>query len=788
MVQGNGTELIKVETALQVLAGVCDGAHRRDGAGFNAPDAKRGHILAEKSQASKLTDAERYMAAQLLIKYAAQLEGYGYTVDASDVPDNPRSVRYNPTTNKIEIRFPKKDKDNPDFMERIKDLPGRVFFPDDWQDPRWNVPASNAHAVVAALSEDFAIAENVFEILENAPAQPVVTTASSTPTNAPAHIVSIETQALTFVARIAKRTEQGDFDKYLTVCRKLRDEGDAHFDKSVGGWVFDNVVLEKAISIFIEKFGADRVALPADIEQQRAAAQAAADTKAAAARNETEAIIAAIGLGPDLDAPLPGDPTKTLFMHQRIGVRWMIEHRRAINADDMGLGKTIETLVAAKGLAKHFGVRIFVVSPAMVKGDWRKAAAIVQVQVEIFSWAKIPSEPGKSFILIADEAHYAQNWKSGRSEKIRDLARDENCIAAFMCTGTPMKNGRPDNTYPLLYAVRHSLAFNRKKYQERYCNGHFERHPVRHKSGRTEDRANMHWDVSGATNLEEWHERTQDIILRRKKKDCLDLPPKMRILRRVELDAQELAAYEGKLAALEKIYDQRVAAGLIQDTSWALVEFGHVMHASSLAKVTTAIEMAQEVLEEGGQVVLYTEFLDVVHKLHAALGGEMLTGEDGREDAREAAKARFQSGQSKVMILTKAGGVGVTLTASQTIILLDRPWTPGDAEQIEDRLYRIGTTGTVSAYWLQLNGVDERRDDILIGKAERIGLALEGKAGTIEFESDSDIAMQVLATLRGHKPAQIEIEEPDAETSDEAAEWSAETELALAAEHNEEWI
>ena len=38
--------------------------------------------------------------------------------------------------------------------------------------------------------------------------------------------------------------------------------------------------------------------------------------------------------------------------------------------------------------------------------------------------------------------------------------------------------------------------------------------------------------------------------------------------------------------------------------------------------------------------------------------------------------------------------LGLTLTRSHTVILLDRPWTPGDAAQAEDRVRRIGQVRT----------------------------------------------------------------------------------------------
>jgi SNF2 family DNA or RNA helicase len=61
--------------------------------------------------------------------------------------------------------------------------------------------------------------------------------------------------------------------------------------------------------------------------------------------------------------------------------------------------------------------------------------------------------------------------------------------------------------------------------------------------------------------------------------------------------------------------------------------------------------------------------------------GELLTGEVVAKK-RQAMVDRFQSGLSPLFVCTYgAGGVGITLTAACTVILVDRPWTPGDVSQ-----------------------------------------------------------------------------------------------------------
>ena len=72
------------------------------------------------------------------------------------------------------------------------------------------------------------------------------------------------------------------------------------------------------------------------------------------------------------------------------------------------------------------------------------------------------------------------------------------------------------------------------------------------------------------------------------------------------------------------------------------------------------------------------------------------------------------------IVILGAGGVGITLTAARTIILMDRPWTPGDALQTEDRVRRIGQTKSVRSIWLRCFEVDEQIDKLIEQKSQNV--------------------------------------------------------------------
>lgn len=439
----------------------------------------------------------------------------------------------------------------------------------------------------------------------------------------------------------------------------------------------------------------------------------------------------------DLEKPLTNG--LTLFAHQRESVIRMIKNHRQILALDMGLGKTLTALITAKLFQQKYNWSVIVVCPVSLGGNWKRDALGLGVKIEIHSWAKVPVPPMGNYILICDEAHYAQSGsKSQRGQRFLTLAKSSFCRIAYLLTGTPIKNGRPINLLPLLEAVKHPLAQDKTYFHLRYCDA--KKTPW------------SRWDTSGVSNLPELYERTKDAMIRKTKAECLDLPDKLRILREVELSAKAKAIYDETLSDLRQQYLERVADGTINGGSESFVLFGQLRQAGSIAKVETALEIAQEILEEKQQLVIFTEFRKSLQLIYEELSKltrcEILHGQIDK-DERPKMVDRFQSGESKVFISTiGAGGVGLTLTKAQTVLLVDRPLTPGDAEQAEDRCHRIGQKSNVTCIWLQYGEVDTKVDIILQEKSKNIEAILTGleDKSNIQFSSHK-LAMQLLPKL-----------------------------------------
>ncbi len=432
----------------------------------------------------------------------------------------------------------------------------------------------------------------------------------------------------------------------------------------------------------------------------------------------------------DLAQPLPSG--RILFAHQREAVRWLLSNGKGILADDLGLGKTSSALVAAKALE----VPILVICPVTLKENWLAEAQLVDARIRVHSWAKIPRPPETDFVLIADEASYAQTWDAQRTQAMIRLARAPRCRATYLLTGTPLKNGRPANLYPLLYALDHRLARDKHWYERHYCDAHVTPWKT--------------WDINGAAHLDELHRELTDILLRRHKQDCLDLPEKTRVRRAAEVSAAMRETYQQTLEALRAEYQRRINAGEILPKGELLVMLSHLRHAGSLAKTETALALVEEVQQQEQQVVVFTAFQESAQRIVDALQAQgistcLLSGETPEKGRTPLVKG-FQSGQIRVLVCTLGtGGVGLTLTSAQTVILVDRAWTPGDTVQAEDRLHRIGQTDAVTAIWLGYGRIDAWIDDMLEEKAARIGQVLAEPGRLTPLDRLDELAQMLFA-------------------------------------------
>eukprot|EP00057_Strongylocentrotus_purpuratus_P018433 XP_011672907.1 PREDICTED: SWI/SNF-related matrix-associated actin-dependent regulator of chromatin subfamily A containing DEAD/H box 1 [Strongylocentrotus purpuratus] len=113
-------------------------------------------------------------------------------------------------------------------------------------------------------------------------------------------------------------------------------------------------------------------------------------------------------------------------------------------------------------------------------------------------------------------------------------------------------------------------------------------------------------------------------------------------------------------------------------------------------------KMLADLKEQGSRVLLFSQFvmvLDIVQE-YLKIRGHKFVRMDGQTPVAERAQLidKFNKNDSVFifMLSTRAGGVGINLTAANTVILHDIDFNPYNDKQAEDRCHRVGQTREVS--------------------------------------------------------------------------------------------
>ena len=217
-------------------------------------------------------------------------------------------------------------------------------------------------------------------------------------------------------------------------------------------------------------------------------------------------------------------------------------------------------------------------------------------------------------------------------------------------------------------------------------------------------------------------------LLRRTKAQAApDLPPRTEDELVVELEPAQRKLYDAELKraraqllgietarALDKVRFN-ILASLLRLRQIcchpALIDPAHAELPS--AKLDALLERVEELHEEGHQVLVFSQFVEMLEIIRARLiaagiGHLMLTGQtENRAELVE----EFQRDKTKTVFLLslKAAGFGLNLTAASYVILYDPWWNPAVEAQAIDRTHRIGQTRPVIAYrLLAANTVEQK--------------------------------------------------------------------------------
>lgn len=478
-----------------------------------------------------------------------------------------------------------------------------------------------------------------------------------------------------------------------------------------------------------------------------------------------------------------------LFEHQKSGIEFLKKAGKAILADEMGLGKTKQAIMAAGETSK----KVLVVCPASLKINWKREIEMVYPK-DIITILSTKKEPGTALFytpkwyilnydivekkiddieeliskgldtLILDEAHYIKGKQTIRSAVIiggkakkkiegEDTKMNYPGIASkmkqvYLLTGTPLMN-RPIELFNLLKAIDHPLGKVRSFFARRYCDAFLKVIPTRSRG------VIRYMDESGASNLGELRESIKNVMIRRKKDDVLDLPPRIMTVMESELDREWQKTYDSAWDSYiqfleENPIEERNIDNIIQARH--LVEIQKLKQVCSRAKIKRITADVVNALEQEEKVIIFSQYTNTIHDLSLEMMAEgiahkTLTGADDMHKRQEAIDAFQEDPQTKVFIANiKAGGVGINLTAASIVMFADMDWSPEIHNQAIDRAHRIGQSKPVNAYFYLCPGtIEEDIMDILNQKKNILNKVIEGYEDKVHIESNQRTFLKRMA-------------------------------------------
>jgi SNF2 family DNA or RNA helicase len=335
--------------------------------------------------------------------------------------------------------------------------------------------------------------------------------------------------------------------------------------------------------------------------------------------------------------------------------------------------------------------------------------------------------------LILDEAQTVKNAASQAAQVVRTLkAKHRLCL-----TGTPLENHLGELWSQFDFLLPGFLG-DQKDFTARW------RTPVE-----------KHGDTVRRDLLAR---RIAPFILRRRKEEvATELPPKTIVVRSVELEGRQRDLYETVRASMDqRVRDEIAARGFARSQivildallklrqvccDPRLIKTDAAAKVKERAKLDLLMDMLPELVEEGRKVLLFSQFTGMLSLIAAELTTRRidyvtLTGDT---QDREAPIRQFQDGEVPVFLISlKAGGVGLNLTAADTVIHYDPWWNPAVENQATDRAHRLGQKKAVFVYKLVVAGsIEEKILGLQEKKAElAAGILSEDHQGTVKFGED----------------------------------------------------
>jgi superfamily II DNA or RNA helicase len=445
-----------------------------------------------------------------------------------------------------------------------------------------------------------------------------------------------------------------------------------------------------------------------------------------------------------------------------------------ILADDMGLGKTIQVLAHLLDERQRGALQgpSLVVAPTSLVGNWCAETARFAPGLSVLALQGSKAQRQRLIesdlasadlvvttypllirdlellreipfgLLVLDEAQAIKNAASQTAHAVRGLQAQR----ALAVTGTPLENHLGELWAQLDAVAPGALG------SQRWFGQHF-RTPIE-KEGDDVQRQRL-------------AQRVAPLMLRRTKQQVLtELPEKTESRREITLSGTQRELYESLRLAQHQRVQQAIAerglagSGIVMLDALLklrqvccdpqLVKLDSAKRVRRSAKMEQLRELLPPLIEEGRRILIFSQFTEMLALIGKALERDgiaytTLTG-DTPGKVRTQRVAHFQQGEVPVFLISlKAGGVGLNLTAADTVIHYDPWWNPAVEAQATGRAHRLGQQNPVFVYKLVCAGtVEERIIELQARKADLAASILEGgaeRSGDGPLFDEEDLAL-----------------------------------------------
>ena len=457
------------------------------------------------------------------------------------------------------------------------------------------------------------------------------------------------------------------------------------------------------------------------------------------------------------------------FSHQLEGVEYGLRYNRWFLGDEQGLGKSKQVIDIAVARKIMYGYKfcLIVCGVNTLKWNWvneihthsnedvyilgqrRKGTKIIigstKDKLEDLKLMYNMGEPHPYFIITniesfrdkdiadtisdlckkgiigmcaADEMHKMKNPTAQQTKGFLKCLPD--CRIGM--TGTPLMNSPMDLYVILKWLGYESHAFY--SFKQHYC--------VMGGYGG--------YEIVGYKNLDQLTSQVREIMLRRLKKDVLDLPEKIYVDDIVEMEGKQAIMYKEVEAGLKADYINgdidltnplSALIRLRQTTGYPGILSETITESAKLDRME---EIVENCISNNEKVIIFsnwTQMTDAICNKLKSVGYKVgvITGETPDISRQEIVDVFQNSSDLKVLVGTiGAMGTGLTLTEATTVIFLDEPWNKALFDQAVDRAHRIGQKNNITIYSIMCKDtIDERIHNLIYKKGAMSDAIIDGK-------------------------------------------------------------